>query len=117
MAHRLARVCRDLNETLEALKLYRLLVENGLSCSTRADPRIRFEYAELCFEQGAQDTALLETYLALAREIPGQAAHCYMRVAHIYSRLGHARQARRFRDFARRIEASTAAKGREGDLP
>ena len=117
MAHRLARVCRDLNETHEALKLYRLLVENGLSCRTRAVPRIRFEYAELCFEQGAQDTALLETYLALAREIPGQAAHCYKRVAHIYSRLGHAREARRFRDFARRIEASTAAKGREGNLP
>ncbi len=117
MAHRLARVCRDLNKPREALALYRLLVENGRSCNARTAPEIRFEYAELCFEQGAQDIALLEMYLALAREIPAQAARCYTQVAHIYSRQGHAREARRFHDFARRIESSTARSGREGRTP
>ncbi len=117
MGHRLARVCRDLNATQEALALYRLLVENGRSCSARIAPRIRYEYAELCIEQGAQDTALLEMYLALAREIPDRAAHCYARVAQLYRRQGHTHESRRFRELARRIEATTAATGREGDTP
>jgi hypothetical protein len=117
MAHRLARVCRNLNETQEALELYGLLVDNGGRCTTRTAPPIRYEYAELRFEQGAQDTVLLEMYLALAREIPSRAAHCYTRVAHIYSRQGHAHEARRFQALARRIEASTAATDREENTP
>ncbi len=117
MAHRLARVCRDMDDTREALELYRRLIENGRSCTSRVDPGIRYEYAEMCFEQGAQDTALLEIYLALARELPKRAAHCYARVARIYSRQGHAREARRYRAFARQIEASPAAAGREDNTP
>jgi tetratricopeptide (TPR) repeat protein len=117
MAHRLARVYRDLNETQEALELYGLLVDNGGRCTPRTAPPIRYEYAELRFEQGARDTALLEMYLILAREIPSRAAHCYTRVAHIYSRQGHAHEARRFQALARRIEASTAATDRENNTP
>ncbi len=115
IAHRLARICRDMNATEEAAALYRQIVESGRSCRGRSDPAIRHEYAELCFEQGAHDAALMDHYLTLASEIPDQAAFYYTRVAQIYSRQGHDREARRFKDLARRIKTVTAGTDREKD--
>ncbi len=117
IAHRLARLHRDMNAAEEALALYRQIVESGRSCRDRIAPAIRHEYAELCFEHGAHDAALLEHYLTLASEIPDQAAFYYARVAQIYARQGHDREARRFRDLARRIETATAGADREEDVP
>ncbi len=115
MAHRLARICRDMNATEEALDLYRQIVGSARSCHTRIAPEIRHEYAELRFEHGAHSAALLEHYLGLAGEIPAQAAFYYTRIAQIYTRQGHDREARRFRDLARRIQTAAAGTDREAD--
>ncbi len=117
LAHRLARVSRELGATEEALQLYQQIVENGRGCGARIAARIRHEYAELCFEDGTRDIALLEQYLTLAREIPARAALYYDRVAHIYARQGHDHEARRFRNLARQIEASTGGREQEDHAP
>ncbi len=117
MAHRLARICRDMDATEEALTLYRQIVESDRGCRARIAPEIRHEYAELSFAQGAQNAALLESYLTLASEIPDKSAFYYTRVAQLYTRQGHDREARRFKDLARRIESATAGTGREEEPP
>jgi tetratricopeptide (TPR) repeat protein len=106
MAHRLARVCRSLGATEEARRLYRQLIGNGCGCGSSTAPRIRHEYAELCFKDGQHDVALLELYLTLAREAPESAVLYYRRVAQIYAQQGHDHEARRFRALARQLEFS-----------
>ena len=110
VAHLLARVYRYLQDNDRARDLYQEIMNRGHGCGARIDPWIRHEYAELCFEKGRYDADLLEIYLTLVREIPVNAAHYYQRAAHIYARQGHDHEARRFRDFARRVAAGPIAR-------
>lgn len=113
MVHKLARICRHLDETDEARQLYQQIIASCHGCGPGINPQIRHEYAELLFEKGPQDARLIEQYLALAREAPNHAALYYTRVAHIYARQGHDHEARRFREFAGQLDAS--ADGRDGE--
>jgi tetratricopeptide (TPR) repeat protein len=106
MAHKLARICRDLGATDEAHQLYRQIIESCHSCRPGINPQIKHEYAELLFEKGQHDAKLLEQYLSLAREVPKHAALYYSRVAHIYARQGYEHEARRFQKLARQLDAS-----------
>lgn len=117
VAHKLALICLDLQDTDRARELYRGIIDRCRGCGARIDPRIRHEYAELCFAESRYDTALLETYLTLVQEIPTNAARYYRRAAHIYAHQGHDHEARRFRDFARQAEANTADRGLPKDRP
>ena len=63
---------------------------------------IKHRYAELCFADGLYTTEILEMYLALAREIPENAARYFDRASRIYAALDNPAEAERFRSFARR---------------
>ncbi|MDJ0667009.1 MAG: hypothetical protein QNJ61_07015 [Desulfobacterales bacterium] len=117
VAHKLARVCLDLQDRDRARELYRGIIDRCRGCGARIDPQIRHEYAELCFAESQYDTDLLESYLALVQEIPTNAAQYYRRVARIYAHQGHDHEARRFIGFARQVEAHTSDKGLPRDRP
>ncbi len=111
VAHNLARICLELQDTDHARELYQGIIDRCRGCGARIDPQIRHEYAELCFAESRFDSTLLETYLTLVREIPINAALYYRRVAQIYTHQGHDHEARRFTRFARQAEANRTDKG------
>jgi thioredoxin-like negative regulator of GroEL len=102
LARDLARVLENTGDTDGARRLYRELMERCTACRTRIDPEIRERYAELTFAAGERGSALLELYLALARDAPERAALCFERAARICAHQGRAAEAQRFRALAAR---------------
>jgi tetratricopeptide (TPR) repeat protein len=106
-ARELAKAHEALNESAEARAVYREIIGRCDSCRARIDPEIKHRYAELCFADGLHTTEILEMYLALAREIPENAARYFDRVSRIYAAQDNPAEAERFRSFARRAAAET----------
>lgn len=102
VARELAKAHEALNESAEAGAVYREIIGRCDSCRARIDPVIKHRYAELCFADGLYTTEILEMYLALAREIPENAARYFDRVSRIYAAQDNPTEAERFRSFARR---------------
>ena len=105
VARELAKAHEALGESVEARAIYREIIGRCDSCRARIDPAIRHRYAELCFADGLYTTEILEMYLALAREIPENAAGYFDRVSRIYMAQGNPSEAERFLSFARRAAA------------
>ena len=101
----LAEVHEALGQPAAARALYGRVLGG---CQGRCDPEIRHRYAELSFAAGLRGEDLLELYLALARELPENAALYYNRVSRIYARLGNRVEAARFRAFSDRARARQA---------
>ena len=105
VARELAKAHEAVDELAEARAVYREIMGRCDSCRARIEPEIKHRYAELCFIDGLFTTEILEMYLALAREIPENAARYFDRVSRIYSAQGNPTEAERFRSFARRAAA------------
>ena len=105
VARELSKAHEALGESAEARTIYREIIGRCDSCRARIDPAIRHRYAELCFADGLYTTEILEMYLALAREIPENAAGYFERVSRIYAAQGNPAEAERFLSFARRAAA------------
>jgi len=105
VARELAKAHEALNESAEARAIYREIIGRCDSCRARIDPAIKHRYAELCFADGLHTTEILEMYLALAREIPENAAGYFDRVSRIYAAQSNPAEAERFHSFARRAAA------------
>ena len=105
VARELAKAHEALNESAEARAIYREIIGRCDSCRARIDPAIKHRYAELCFADGLYTTEILEMYLALAREIPENAAGYFDRISRIYAAQGNPTEAERFHSFARRAAA------------
>jgi tetratricopeptide (TPR) repeat protein len=104
-ARELAKVHEALNEPSEARRLYGEIIDGGRTCCGAIDPLVRQRYAELCFAEGDRSDALLDLYLALAKDAPEQAATCFERISRIYAARHNAVESERFRTFARRARA------------
>ena len=100
IARDLARAHEALGEGPQARLLYGEIMAQCTSCHSRIDPVIKHKYAELSFAEGLRDSDTLELYLALAREIPDNAAAYFNRISSIYSHQGNRSEADRFRAFA-----------------
>jgi predicted Zn-dependent protease len=103
IARALARIHEARSETFEARALYAEMLQRCTGCGSRVDPEIKQKYADLSFAAGERTSAVLELYLALAREMPQNAAGCYGKVSRIYAAQGNQAEARRFRAFASQI--------------
>lgn len=105
VARELAKVYETLGQPTAALALYGEMMDRCGSCHARIDPEIKHKYAELSFAAGLRGEDILELYLALAREIPENAAVYFDRISRIYSALGNTLEADRFRAFSKRAIA------------
>lgn len=100
VAVKLAQVHALAGENEVARRIYKEIMAQCSSCHGRIDPIMKHQYAELSFAAGVHDTQILEIYLALAQEIPPNAAHYYERISAIYRTLGDLHEAERFHTFA-----------------
>ena len=105
VARELAKACEAQGEPDRARDIYKEIMDRCTSCHSRVDPVVKHKYAELCFGAGITGTDILEMYLSLAREIPGNAAHYFDRISRIYTDQGNASEADRFRAFSARAQA------------
>ena len=87
-----------------ARKIYAEILDQCRSCHTRIDPFIKRKFADISFDLGHNSTAILEMYLSLGQEDPGNAAYYFHRVARIYSSMGNEEEARRFKVFAQQAK-------------
>jgi hypothetical protein len=110
----LAAVYESQNQPEEARALYGKVMQRCTSCRSRPNPDVMHRYAELCFTGGQRDGRLLDMYLALVRDRPGEAALYYQRVSRIYADKGHRAEAERFHAFAERERAHREGQGETG---
>jgi hypothetical protein len=92
-----------MNELANARNVYRQIMDQCSSCHTRLDPFIKQRYADLCFDSGMYTAEILELYLSLAQEVPGNATDYFEKVSRIYTALGNEGEARRFRAIAEKL--------------
>lgn len=102
VARELAKVYESLGQPAAARALYAEIMGRCGSCQARSDPETSHRYAELSFAAGLRGEDILELYLALAREVPENAAVYYDRISRIYASLGNSVEAARFRAFSDR---------------
>ena len=105
VAGELAIVHELMDEPDKARHIYKEVMDQCNSCHARIDPMIKHKYAELSFAADMLDTDILEMYISLAREIPGNAAQYFDRISQIYQAQGNTTEAERFRSFSIRAEA------------
>jgi tetratricopeptide (TPR) repeat protein len=96
----LAKIYETLGESDNARNMYKEIIKRCTSCKSRIDPEIKDKYAELSFSAGIYSTDILEMYLALAGEIPDEAARYFDRISRIYEARGNSYEADRFRAFS-----------------
>ena len=96
----LARVYEVLNEKEKALDWYSKVMGTCTSCGTKPPPAVKRKYADISIECGHFSMDILEIYLSLVQEDPGNRNYYYSRVSEIYSKLGYEGEAERFRSFA-----------------
>ena len=104
IARSLATTYEALGENESACELYAEILGECRSCGDRVDPFIKQRYADLCFDSGDYSTRILELYLSLVHEDPGNKPHYYRKISRIYSSLGHKEEAERYRAFADNTE-------------
>jgi len=100
IARVLAKSHEALNEMANARNIYRQIMEQCHSCHARIDPYIKLKYADLSFASGLHTAEVLELYLSLVRETPGDKAEFYQKISQIYTTQGNETEARRFELFA-----------------
>jgi tetratricopeptide (TPR) repeat protein len=100
IARVLAKSHEALNEMANARNIYRQIMEQCHSCRARIDPYIKLKYADLSFTSGLHTAEVLELYLSLVRETPGDKAEFYQKISQIYTTQGNTTEARRFELFA-----------------
>ena len=105
VASELAKIYESLKDSESARNIYKEIMGRCNSCHARIDPVIKHRYAELCFADGMNGSEILELYLSLAREIPGNASKYFDRISRLYTAQGNAVEAERFRAFAIRAQA------------
>ena len=103
VARALAKNHEALNEFANARNLYRKIMDECRGCHARIDPFIKQRYADLCFDSGMLNTDILDLYLALAQELPDNAAEYYEKVSRIYAAQGNETEAGRFRAIAEKM--------------
>jgi predicted Zn-dependent protease len=103
VARALAKTHEAMNELANARNVYRQIMDECSSCHTRLDPFIKQRYADLCFDSGMYTPEILELYLSLAQEIPGNASDYFQKVSRIYTALGNEGEARRFRAISEKL--------------
>jgi tetratricopeptide (TPR) repeat protein len=103
VARALAKTHEALNEFANARNLYRNIMDQCHSCHARIDPFIKQRYADLCFDSGMLNTDILDLYLSLAQEVPGNAAEYYEKASRIYAAQGNHTEAERFRAIAEKM--------------
>ncbi len=104
IARELAKICETLGESDNARNIYKEIIGRCTRCKSRIDPEIRDKYAELSFWAGIYSIDILEMYLALAEEIPDDAARYFDRISRIYEAQGNTYEAGRFRAFSNRAK-------------
>ena len=104
----LARALETKGDPEGALEIYTQIMNQCISCHSRIDPRIKRKVADLSFQLGRISVPVLELYLSLVREDPGQADSYYQKISQIYSDMGNDEEARRFGAFAQQ------ARGKKG---
>ena len=104
IARALAKTHEALNEMANARNIYREIMDQCHSCHSRIDPYIKQKYADLSFASGLHTTEVLELYLSLVQEVPGNKADFYQKISRIYTTQGNAAEARRFELFAEKAE-------------
>ncbi|MFH0729592.1 MAG: tetratricopeptide repeat protein [Pseudomonadota bacterium] len=102
VAKALAKTYEATGSFEKARDLYKELMNRCNSCRTRIDPEIKHKFAELSYSRGIYNTEILELYLSLVREIPGNAAGYYEKISQIYTAQGNKTEANRFLSFAKR---------------
>jgi len=107
IARVLAKSHEALNELANARNIYRQIMEQCHSCRTRIDPYIKLKYADLSFDSGLHTAEVLELYLSLVQEAPGDKADFYQKISRIYTTQGNATEARRFELFAEKARDET----------
>jgi len=103
VARALAKTHEAMNELANARNVYRQIMDECSSCHARLDPFIKQRYADLCFDSGMYTAEILELYLSLAQEVPGNASDYFEKVSRIYTALGNEGEARRFRAIAEKL--------------
>ena len=103
VARALAKTHEAMNELANARNVYRQIMDQCSSCHARLDPFIKQRYADLCFDSGMYTAEILELYLALAQEVPANAADSFEKVSRIYTAQGNEGEARRFRAVAEKL--------------
>jgi len=96
--------CEALGKKAQANDLYGQIMNDCRQCRVRIDPVIKLRYAETAFELGKLSSTILELYLSLAEEIPGERAHFFRRISDIYASQGHEEESMRYLAFAERLE-------------
>ena len=104
IARALAKTHEALNEMANARNIYREIMGQCHSCHSRVDPYIKQKYADLSFASGLHTTEVLELYLSLVHEFPGNKADFYQKISRIYTAQGNGAEARRFELFAEKAE-------------
>jgi tetratricopeptide (TPR) repeat protein len=104
IARALAKTHEALNEMANARNIYREIMDGCTSCHARIDPYIKQKYADLSFASGLYTTEVLELYLSLVRDIPGNKADYYQKISRIYTAQDNATEARRFELFAEKAD-------------
>ena len=104
-------ITRALANTYEALRdfesardLYAEIMDQCRSCHTRIDPLIKRRFADISFDLGEHSPAILEIYLSLVQDDPGNTPFYFQKVSRIYTALGNEEEARRFKCFAQEAE-------------
>jgi tetratricopeptide (TPR) repeat protein len=100
----LAKTFETVGESDNARNIYKEIIKRCTSCQSGIDPEIKDKYAELNFSAGIYNTDILEMYLALAAEIPEEAARYFDRISRIYEAQGNTYEAARFRAFSNRAK-------------
>ncbi|MBW2704731.1 MAG: tetratricopeptide repeat protein [Deltaproteobacteria bacterium] len=104
IARALAKTHEALNEMANARNIYREIMDACHSCHSRIDPYIKQKYADLSFASGLYTTEVLELYLSLVRDVPGNKADYYQKISRIYAAQDNATEARRFELFAEKAD-------------
>ncbi|MBE9543573.1 MAG: tetratricopeptide repeat protein [Proteobacteria bacterium] len=118
IARGLAKTHEALNEMANARNIYREIMDQYHSCHSRIDPYIKQKYADLSFASGLNTTEVLELYLSLVREVPGNKADFYQKVSRIYTAQGNETEARRFELFAEKAQKDPqASSSNQRNLP
>ena len=104
IAKELAKVHVALGEKEPARHIYTTILKECTVCRTRPDPFIKQKYADLSFELGEYTSEVLELYLSLAQEDPGNSAEYFIKASRIFEEKGNMEEARRFKLLSERHE-------------
>ena len=104
IARALAKTHEALNEMANARYIYQEIMDQCSSCHSRIDPYIKQKYADLSFASGLNTSEVLELYLSLVREVPGNKADYYQKISQIYTAQSNGTEARRFELFAEKAK-------------